>query len=62
MLTIAARNKAANPLAVNIHGGPDVPKYEPDVERYFADHPYVDIAVHGEGEITICEILLARRW
>lgn len=57
MLAIAAKTKAANPLALNIHGGPDVPKYEPDVERYFADHPYVDIAVHGEGEVTICDIL-----
>ncbi|MDG1946027.1 MAG: radical SAM protein [Halioglobus sp.] len=57
MLACSARVKAANPLALNIHGGPDVPKYEPDVERYFHDHPYVDIAVHGEGEITICEIL-----
>lgn len=57
MLACAAQAKAANPLALNVHGGPDVPKYEPDVERYFSDHPYVDIAVHGEGEVTICEIL-----
>jgi len=59
MLTYAARVKAENPLALNIHGGPDVPKYERDVEQYFFDHPYVDITVHGEGEITICEILEA---
>ncbi len=57
MLAYSARAKAENPLALNIHGGPDVPKYELDVERYFVDHPYVDIAVHGEGEVTICEIL-----
>jgi hypothetical protein len=57
MLANAARTKAANPLALNIHGGPDVPKYEYDVGNYFADHPYVDVAVHGEGEVTICEIL-----
>ncbi len=59
MLGSAARFKAANPLVLNIHGGPDVPKYEADVERYFSDHPFVDVAVHGEGEITICEILEA---
>ena len=57
MLASAARVKAANPLALNIHGGPDAPKYAEDVKRYFAEHPYVDIVVHGEGEVTICEIL-----
>lgn len=57
MLSWSAKAKKDNPLAINVHGGPDVPKYEPDVERYFADHPSVDIAVHGEGEITACEIL-----
>ena len=57
MLASAARVKAENPLVLNIHGGPDVPKYAKDVKRYFAEHPYVDIVVHGEGEVTICEIL-----
>lgn len=59
MLACAARARTANPLALNVHGGPDVPKYEADVESYFRDHPYIDIAVHGEGEVTICEILEA---
>ena len=57
MLAWSAKVKEDNPLAINVHGGPDVPKYEPDVERYFAEHPFIDVAVHGEGEITACEIL-----
>ena len=57
MLAWSARVKESNPLAINVHGGPDVPKYEPDVEKYFAEHPFVDIAVHGEGEVTACAVL-----
>jgi radical SAM superfamily enzyme YgiQ (UPF0313 family) len=53
--------KRANPDSITVHGGPDTPKYEPDVQRYFADHPGVDIAVHGEGEETFAELLAALR-
>jgi len=56
-LELSRRIKAANPNAVIIHGGPDCPTYREDAERYFSDHPYVDVAVRGEGEETICEIL-----
>lgn len=59
LLDWAAKVKEENPLAVNIHGGPDVPKYAGDVEWYFKEHPYVDIAVHGEGEVTASEMLEA---
>jgi len=58
-LALSARVKAANPAHVTIHGGPDVPKYDPDVDAYFAAHPHVDVAVRGEGEITTAEALLA---
>jgi len=53
----SARVKAANPRHVTIHGGPNVPKYPGDVDTYFAAHPHVDVAVHGEGEITLAEAL-----
>jgi hypothetical protein len=56
-LELSRRIKAAYPNAIIIHGGPDCPSYREDAERYFSDHPYVDIAVRGEGEETICEIL-----
>src|SRR5690606_24118828 len=44
-LALSARVKATNPAHVTIHGGPDVPKYDPDVDAYFAAHPHVDVAV-----------------
>jgi radical SAM superfamily enzyme YgiQ (UPF0313 family) len=53
----SALAKAANPRHVTIHGGPNVPKYPGDVDTYFAAHPHVDVAVHGEGEITLAEAL-----
>jgi hypothetical protein len=53
--------KQRNPHHVVVHGGPNTPKYLGDVERYFAEHPEVDIAVHGEGESTFCAMLEALR-
>jgi radical SAM superfamily enzyme YgiQ (UPF0313 family) len=53
--------KQRNPYHVVVHGGPNTPKYLGDVERYFAEHPEVDIAVHGEGEATFCAMLEALR-
>src|SRR5262249_22621334 len=58
-LELSALVKRTNPGSVTIHGGPDTPKYRGDVVQYFADHPHVDIAVHGEGEETLAELLLA---
>ncbi len=60
-LADSALIKELDPRHVTIHGGPDTPKYERDVERYFAEHPHVDIAVHGEGEHTFAAALEALR-
>ncbi len=49
--------KNIDPNIICIHGGPDTPSYEKDVEAFFAKHKHVDIAVHGEGEQTYVEIL-----
>jgi hypothetical protein len=56
-LRLSALVKQINPHNVTVHGGPNTPKYGPDVEQFFLDHQHVDIAVHGEGEQTFAEAL-----
>lgn len=47
------QHKAAN---FTIHGGPSTPDYQQACEDFLSEHKSVDIAVHGEGEVTITEI------
>lgn len=56
-LALSAYVKKRSPDSITIHGGPDTPKYQADVERYFAEFPHVDVTVRGEGELTAAEIL-----
>ena len=49
--------KAHNPDAITVHGGPDCPSYERDAVTYLGTHPYVDVAVRGEGEATAVDLL-----
>jgi radical SAM superfamily enzyme YgiQ (UPF0313 family) len=56
-LELSAAVKAVNPLNITIHGGPSTPSYERDCEMFFAEHPHVDIAVRGEGELTFADLL-----
>jgi hypothetical protein len=58
-LVTSERIKELTPHCINIHGGPDTPKYERDVEAYLRANPHVDITVHGEGELTTAELLEA---
>ena len=58
-LALSAKLKASDPSCITMHGGPDVPKYEGDLEAYFRAHPHVDIAVRGEGEATAAHGLAA---
>jgi len=51
--------KRTSPGSVTIHGGPDTPKYEGDIETYFRANPHVDITVRGEGELTFADVLNA---
>ncbi|NND68429.1 MAG: hypothetical protein HKN19_12650, partial [Halioglobus sp.] len=45
------------PRAVIVIGGPHVPKYEGETEEFLRENPFIDIAVLGEGEATMAEIL-----
>ncbi|MDH4168236.1 MAG: radical SAM protein [Acidimicrobiia bacterium] len=58
-LEFSLKIKAACPESITIHGGPSTPKYAEDAEKFFADHPDVDVVVRGEGEETFAEILAA---
>jgi hypothetical protein len=46
------------PNCLIVFGGPQVPEREN--HGLFAEHPFIDIAVHAEGEVTFLEILERR--
>ncbi len=52
--TLAQMIRAAFPKCLIIFGGTQVPNIS---ARFFAEHPYVDLLVHHEGELTFVEIL-----
>ncbi len=56
-LKLAKALKERYPRSVTIVGGPSVPKFDYSCRTFFEQHPYVDIAVHGEGEATTAELL-----
>lgn len=55
--SLAKYVKSMYPNCLIVLGGPHVPNHE---DLFFQTHPYVDILVHYEGEITFSEILLER--
>ena len=58
-LEISAAVKRHNPKNITIHGGPSTPSYEAACASFLARQTSVDIAVHGEGELTIVDLLEA---
>jgi radical SAM superfamily enzyme YgiQ (UPF0313 family) len=58
-LELSRELKLKNPRVITIHGGPQAPKYEAEAEAFLRDHPYVDVLVRGEGELTTSDILRA---
>jgi len=56
-MKLAKLVKARYPDALVVAGGPHVP--EP-IGSFFDEHPYVDAAVHGEGEEPFTELLRRR--
>lgn len=53
-MKIAKLLKERNPNILTVAGGPHVPNIPND---FFQNHPYIDIIVHNEGEITFAKIL-----
>lgn len=61
-LAIARELKRANPEAIVVFGGPQVPDRS---EAFLREHRYVDLACHGEGEAVFAAALdaaPARAW
>ena len=54
-LLLAQTIKARYPDCLMVLGGPQVPLHS---ERFFEDHPSVDLLVHYEGELPFADILL----
>ena len=54
---LAKRIKEKYSDCLIVYGGWQVPMSDRN-QSFFKDHPYVDIAVHGEGEITFKDILV----
>ena len=56
--SVARLIKQHYPDCLVVFGGPQVPN--PDrLGTFFEQYPFIDIAVHGEGEVTFSELLLA---
>ncbi len=53
-LRVAEAVKGLYPDCLIVFGGPNVPHHP---QAYFQDHPFIDVAVRGEGEESFSEIL-----
>lgn len=60
-LRVSKKIKEQFPSTLLIHGGPSVPNYHKDSIKFLENHTFLDILVHGEGEKTLVEVLLAIR-
>jgi radical SAM superfamily enzyme YgiQ (UPF0313 family) len=58
-MEIAAAIKRRSPGSLVVVGGPHIPRAPEPAGRFFAEHPYVDVAARQEGEDTVAELLHA---
>jgi len=56
-LKISAMLKRNDRNSLTLHGGPSTPEYPKVCADFMRQHSSVDIAVHGEGEVSVVEIL-----
>ena len=54
---LSKKIKEKYPNCIVVFGGQGTPKSD-RVSNFFIEHPYIDIVVHGEGEIIFKEILI----
>ena len=59
-MAVARKIRQRYPDTLIVIGGYSVPKRPERISTFFKEHPYIDILVHGEGEITFAEILIRR--
>jgi hypothetical protein len=52
-----AKSAAGRPLVVV--GGPSIPRHPANLARFMRAYPWVDVLVHGEGELSFTELLRA---
>jgi hypothetical protein len=56
-IKVAEHVRKISPGALIVFGGPHVPKYRGDTEKFLQEHSFIDVAVLGEGEVALAEIL-----
>ena len=56
-LSVAAHVKLLHPLAVNVFGGPSIPREPAAIRQFLMAHPQVDILGLGEGEALFRDLL-----
>ena len=56
-LKISTMLKTRDQNSLALHGGPSTPGYPKACADFMSNNPSVDIAVHGEGEVSAVEIL-----
>ena len=55
-LKVSEAVKRHDPRNLTVHGGPSTPAYEKACAEFLGKYPSVDIAVHGEGEVTAAQV------
>lgn len=58
-LATAKQLKETYPQCLVVFGGPQIPSRPAEVAALFERYPFIDVTVHGEGEITFAELLVA---
>lgn len=56
-LTLAKLIKETYPSVLILGGGYSVPNHAHRIEEFFRENPFIDVLVHGEGELTFSNFL-----